>query len=102
MWLQPWTHGRLIANLCGMAPTNPDHTPIQRFRLDQNVWDELEVVAEAHGLDRSKLLAEFARWITRIGNVRSAPSRPAATDLERARQVVVERRVRRESRRNPT
>lgn len=77
-----------------MVPTNPNHTPIQRFRLDADVWDELEVVAEAHGLDRSKLIAEFARWITRKGNVRSAPLRPKPEALEHARPVVEARRER--------
>ena len=81
-----------------MVPTNPAHTPIQRFRLDADVWDELEVVAEAHGLDRSKLLGEFARWITRRGNVRSAPERPKLADLEQARVAVEKRRRGRELR----
>ena len=59
-----------------MVPTNPEqHTPIQRFRLAQQAWEDFGVAAERAGTNRSKLLGQFVRWyIRRQGAV--LPERP--------------------------
>lgn len=58
-----------------MVPTNPSHTPIQRFRLDLTVWVKLGHAAKAAGTNRSQLLGEFARWYVRERGARM-PERP--------------------------
>lgn len=46
-----------------MAPSNPEnHTPIQRFRLDQELWDAFGERAVAVGTNRSRLIGQFVRW----------------------------------------
>lgn len=58
-----------------MVPTNPEHTPIQRFRLDQEVWDEFGTRAKANGSNRSRELAKMVRWYIRERGA-ELPSRP--------------------------
>lgn len=95
-WRHVLPHGGITSYPLRMVPAKDTHTPIQRFRLDAAVWDELEVVAEALNADRSKVIGEFSRWITRRGSKR--PERPSVEAVEAARVIVEKRRAERAQR----
>ncbi|WP_433369037.1 hypothetical protein ACQPZX_42710 [Actinoplanes sp. CA-142083] len=53
----------------------PEHTPIQKFRLPAEDWARFGQAAGTR--NRSALLAQFVRWYLREGPL---PKRPAALE----------------------
>ena len=62
---------------------NQPKTPVQRFRLDGDLWEQFdEAVRHADpGGDRSKVLRQFVAWFVREPGAK-LPSRPPAVDSE--------------------
>jgi hypothetical protein len=58
---------------------NQPKTPVQRFRLDGDLWEQFdEAVRHADaGADRSKVLRQFVAWFVREPGAK-LPSRPPA------------------------
>jgi len=54
----------------------PEGTPFRRIRLDDDLWERLELAARRADpdLNRSALIRRFARWY--VGDIDEPPKRP--------------------------
>ncbi len=54
----------------------PEGTPFRRIRMDDDLWERLEIAAKRADPDsnRSALLRKFARWY--VGDIDQIPQRP--------------------------
>lgn len=48
-------------------------TPHRSIRLEQDLWDDLDVAAKTHGYDRSSLIRQFVRWYLRVPGAQLPP-----------------------------
>ncbi len=60
------------------ATMAPEGTPFRRIRMDDDLWERLEIAAKAADPDsnRSAVLRRFARWY--VGDIDEMPQRPAS------------------------
>jgi hypothetical protein len=64
---------------------NQPKTPVQRFRLDGDLWEQFDQAVHSADpdADRSKVLRQFVAWFVREPGVR-LPARPAAQSARTA------------------
>jgi hypothetical protein len=65
------------------AVPNQPRTKGRSIRVDDPEWDDLGVLADSLGTDRSKLINEFLRWYLRRPGAK-LPDRPPARNVSTA------------------
>jgi hypothetical protein len=61
----------------GGSSVPPEGTPFRRIRIDDDLWERLEIAAKKTDPDsnRSVILRRLARWF--VGDIDEMPQRPA-------------------------
>lgn len=67
-----------------MADEGGKNTKARTIRMEDDLWDPLGPAALTNGLDRSKLLRQFARWYLSVPGAQ-LPQRPAPTAEQQER-----------------